>query len=189
LHCQLYKTKAMQTQTKRILTFLHILSWILFVGVCIKTGALLFSFFVSRFINPVAALDLHLGLNLSDLMSYSIVHYTNLVILLIITWAIRAYILYLVIQLYRKTNLVHPFSSDVAVLIKRISYVSLALGAFILMGKLYSNWLAGHGVALNNLHEYLEGAAECFLMGGIIYFIAQVFNKGIEIQTENELTV
>jgi len=44
LHCQLYKTKAMQTQTKRILTFLHILSWILFVGVCIKTGALFFSF-------------------------------------------------------------------------------------------------------------------------------------------------
>jgi len=37
--------------------------------------------------------------------------------------------------------------------------------------------------------EYMGGAFEYFLLGIIIYAISKVFNRGLEIQSENELTV
>jgi len=38
-------------------------------------------------------------------------------------------------------------------------------------------------------HLRLGGADVWLFMGGILFFIAQIFKRGIEIQTENELTV
>jgi hypothetical protein len=44
-------------------------------------------------------------------------------------------------------------------------------------------------VSFPDLQAYLGGGAEFLLLGGIIFMIAEVFKRGIEIQTENELTV
>jgi hypothetical protein len=44
-------------------------------------------------------------------------------------------------------------------------------------------------VSFPDLQAYVGGAAEFLLLGGIIFMIAEVFKRGIEIQTENELTV
>jgi hypothetical protein len=39
------------------------------------------------------------------------------------------------------------------------------------------------------LQSYLSGAFEYFLLSVLIFAIAQVFKRGVEIQAENELTV
>jgi hypothetical protein len=45
------------------------------------------------------------------------------------------------------------------------------------------------GVELRGLHRYLGGTGEFLFLAGIVFVIAQIFKRGIEIQTENELTV
>ena len=179
----------MKTKTKQILKTIHVVSWILFLGVCIKTGAILFSFLVSLFKNPIAAENLHMGLNLSDLLRYDTQHYSILVLLIVSLSALKAFLLYQVIKIFLKINFVNPFSPEVSLLISRISFVAIGIGILTLVGNGYCDWLVKRGVAFPNLQDYLGGAEEFLLLGGIIFMIAQVFKRGIEIQSENELTV
>src|ERR1041385_5970576 len=115
-----------KTKAKRILTVLHVLAWIVFFGLCVKTGAILISFFISLAANAEAAKNLHLGLNLYDLKRFSLWHYSTMVLFVASLTALQAYMFYQVIRIFLKINLVLPFSTDVATLITRISYIALA---------------------------------------------------------------
>ena len=175
--------------TKQILLSMHIIIWIVFVGTCIKTGALIYSFFVSLFINTVGAKDLHLGLNLSELYNYNTSHYISVVTYLIFISGLKAYICYLLIKIFLKLDLVKPFSKYVSSLISKISYVAIGIGALALIASRYSQWLINRGILMPDLKDYAGSAAEFLFFGAIIFIISLFFKRGIEIQTENELTV
>ncbi|MFT3911662.1 MAG: DUF2975 domain-containing protein [Ferruginibacter sp.] len=179
----------MKSKTKTILAIMHVLFWIIFIGCCIKTGSILYSFFVSLFINPVAAKNLYMELNLSDLKAYSITHYSIMLSLVIVLWAMKAYMFYQVIKIFLEINLVHPFSKSVATLISKISYIALIIGVLSLALTSYSATLTNEGVSLNMLTQHINGGAWFMFFAGIIYIISLVFKRGIEIQSENELTV
>jgi hypothetical protein len=194
----------METATKQVwkaanntawMITMRITVWILFIGLCIQAGTLLYSFFVSLVINPEGAKNLDLGLNLSALYAGSIGYYSMMVLLLICLSGLKAYIFYMVIQIFKKINFVHPFSPEIARLIKVIGYVALGTGVLNLAANSYSEWLIENGFAkytleqFTSLYKFLGGGAEFILLGGIIFIISQVFNRGIEIQAENELTV
>lgn len=179
----------MKSRTKQILATLHILCWIIFIGLCIKTGAILYSAFVSIAINPGAAKNIYLGLDLAELYNFGIPNYIALVSLVIVTTALKAYIFYVAIRIFLKINYSHPFSQPVAALITKISYVALSIGILILAGNGYADWLTKNEVSFPPLNGHLGGGGEFIFFAGVIFFIAQVFKKGIEIQTENELTV
>jgi hypothetical protein len=178
----------MKKKTHELLLIMQVLTWIIYIGLCIKTGALLISFFVGEFINPEAANNLHLGLNLFNLRQFSTTHYFIMVLLVIALWALKAGMFYLVIKIFSKLNLIQPFSNQVATLIRRISYVALSIGIVAVIATEYSKWLVKQGISINALPEYVSGA-EFLFFAGIIFIIALVFKKGIEIQTENELTI
>ena len=102
-----YKSQDMistQKRTQLILQVMNVLFWIVFIGLCIKTGALLISFSVSMFINPVAAKDLYMGLNLSALKQYDLYQYFFLAAAFIIITGLKAYIAYLVIKISLKAS-------------------------------------------------------------------------------------
>ena len=179
----------MKTKTKQILSVINIIAWIIFIGLCIETGAILYSFFVSRAINPVAAKNLFDGLDLSVLYNFNIKYYDAVVLTIIIISAIKAYLLYLITRIFLKINFVHPFSEEVSLLISRISYVAISCGIITITANTYCKWLVKRGVVLPDLQNFLGGTEELLLLGGIIFMIAQVFKQGIEIQSENELTV
>jgi len=179
----------METKTKKILSVMHVVCWVLFVGVCLKTGALVFSFVISLTGSTSAAHNLYRGLDLSALYANQLPHYVTLVCLVIAIWGLQAFLVYLVLRIFAKINFMHPFSADIAELVSRISYVALIIGFSTLMVYHYSDWINAKLTHLPNLQAYLTGGAEFVLLGMIIFVIAQVFKRGIEIQTENELTV
>ena len=176
----------MKTQTETILTVMNVLTWIVFIGLCIETGALVVSFFVSLFVNPVAAQDLYLGLDLSSIRDYNQWHYICSVSLLIFFTGLKAYLAYLVIKIFLKFNLEHPFSPAVAKLINCIAQTALSAGLFAIIMGGYGDWLAKNDVLGIS---FGHGGTEFLFLAGIIFIIAQVFKKGIELQSENELTV
>jgi hypothetical protein len=65
-----------KTRTEQILTVMHILAWVAFIGFMIESVAILVSFGVSC-VNPEGAKNLYEGLNLYDLRHFNFWYYTQ----------------------------------------------------------------------------------------------------------------
>ena len=71
-----------------------------------------------------------------------------------------------------------------------IAYLALGIGFFSYWGAKLSAQLASQGVAMPDVQQLsLAGADVWLFMSVTLFVIAQIFKRGVEIQTENELTV
>lgn len=179
----------MKTNTKTILSVLEVLAWIAFIGLCIKTGSLLFTALMSLFWNPQAANDLYLGLDLSELYAHSQWKYISVLSLIVFLSGLKAWFFFLVTRIFSTFNLEHPFNESVSDILVKISSTALGIGVLTILANQYIKSLAKNGIELPSLHDYLGGAEEFLFMAGIIFIIAQVFKRGLELQSENELTI
>jgi hypothetical protein len=175
----------MRTNTSLILKTMNIVFWIVFIGLCIRTGAIAISFAVSLFVNSEGSKNLYLGLDLSDLYYFSLRHYVSVVSVVLSLSALKAYIAFLVVKIFMNFNFSNPFNTTVSSLISRISHFALGTGILAMIANGYANWLVKKGVAVPLSWE----SSEFLFLAGVIFIIAQVFKRGIEIQTENDLTV
>ena len=83
-----------------------------------------------------------------------------------------------------------PFNKEVGRFIFKVSYLALWIGLFSWWGVRYTHWFVKQGVKMPTIESLRLGGADVWLfMGVTLLVIAQIFKKGIEIQTENELTV
>jgi hypothetical protein len=169
-----------------VLMIIHVITWIVFVGLCIKAGALAISFFISLAINAAASQDLYLGLNLSRVAEYSTGHYIAVVSLLFYLTVTKAQIAYLVIKLLGKFDLESPFADGaLPEYFFKISHIALTAGVIAIIGKGYIKWLAKAGVPA----PVSLGGEEILFFAGVIYILAIVFKKGTALQNEADLTV
>ena len=179
----------MKPPTKQLLKFLHMMSWIIFIGICIKAGVFLSSAFLSLTFLPEASAGIYEGLDLSMLFKYNKNSYTTLLLLIIVVTFMKALMVYQLIKIFLKINFVKPFSEEVATFISRISYIALLVGLISVLSLAYCDWLRERSVIIPDLTNHLGGYKEFIFMGAIIFMIAQIIKRGIEIQTENDLTV
>ena len=83
-----------------------------------------------------------------------------------------------------------PFGSEMGRFIINLSYLAFGIGVFSWWGVKYSEWFVEQGVQMPDIHYLRLGGADVWLfMSVILFVIAQIFKRGIEIQSENELTV
>ena len=174
----------MKTKTQRVLAILHIMAWIIFVGLCIQTCGTLTSFVVSLY-KPGIVDKMYIKLHLSGLQQYDSNAYSAIVGFMIGISAAKAFIAYLTIKIFSTLNLADPFSAGVAGLVERISIVAFVAALFAIVAASYSDWLSKRGISI----PYDWAAGELLLLAGVIYVIAQVFKRGIELQSENDLTI
>jgi len=173
-------------KTNFIMKIMNIIFWIIFVGLCIQTGVLVVSFFMSIFANPEASEVLYLGVHFFDLNPIRLAHYIGVLSFLIVLTGMKAYIAYLAVKLFMKFDLKNPFSEKVSALISKIAHFALSIGIVALIANQYTERIVKKGAEMSQI----DWAAEEFLFfAGIIYILALVFKRGVEIQTENELTV
>ncbi len=165
------------------------LFWIAFVGLCIKTGTILFSFLIGLMGNQAVTESLYLELNLTELSKLGLFHYLNIGLTLVIVSGLKAYIAYLAVKISNKLNLKEPFSKTAYQLIAQISYFTLIIGILQVCALSYYEGLINEGFLLANLADYVNDGDEMIFSAGIIFIIAQVFKRGLEIQSENELTI
>ena len=178
--------------TKQMLKLLYILSWRIFVGVCIEAGAFIFNAFFTLLLNPVGAKHFWQEVDLSNLYYYDRGYFFVETLLMSIVAVMRACIFYLIIKNLspKKLNISQPFSGEIGHLIFQISYLSLLIGLCCVRGVKYAEWFVKQGVKMPDIQYLRLGGADVWLfMGVILFVIAQIFKRGIEIQTENELTV
>lgn len=180
----------MKTKTKQILDILKVVSWITFFGLCIQTGTIIFTFIYS-FFNPSVAQNLDSGLNLSNLYNTNIGMYSYIVSCLIVLSGLKSYIFFLVIKIFQKVDFKNPFKIKLSSLIERISYFAFAVWALSIISNNTTNELIKKGIEISGMHlqKYIGGSSEFFFLGLIVFVISQIFKRGIELQSENDLTI
>ncbi|GAA4364215.1 hypothetical protein GCM10023185_33520 [Hymenobacter saemangeumensis] len=162
---------------------MRVLFWVVFIGLCINTGALLLSTLVSLFTSSASRLPG--GLDLSALYQYDTRLYIPYVSLVIALSALKAYMAYLMIKIVTRFDLDRPFNTEVALLVTRIGHVALEAAVLALLITSYGKWVQHRGVEL----QPLDGTGEWLFLAGVIFTIAHVFRRGVEFQAENDLTV
>jgi Protein of unknown function (DUF2975) len=182
----------MKISTKQLLQVLYILSWIFFVGVCIEAGGSVFSAFYTLVINSYNARTFWVGNDLSALYEFDRGHFLVETSLISITGILKACMFYLLMKLLenKKFSINQPFNDTVRKFIVNISWLAFGIGLFTVAGVKYTVWLAKQGVPMPDTQNLRLGGADVWLfMAAILFVIAQIFKRGIEIQSENELTV
>ena len=182
----------MEITTKQILKILYVLSWIIFVGVCIEACGFIFNTFFTLVTNSVDAKHFWMGIDLSSLYRYDPGYFFVETLLMIIVAVMRSWIFYLIVKVLhdKKLNMAQPFNSEMGRFIFRLSYLSIATGLFSWWGVKYAGWFITKGVVMPDMQNLRLGGADVWLfMGVTLFVIAQIFKRGIEIQIENDLTI
>jgi hypothetical protein len=179
----------MTLNSNSILKVLKILTWAGFVGLCVKTGSLMISYWVSMFRNPIGAKNLFMGLDLSQLKSNSNTEYSILVLCIVLIIILKALIFFVLLRIFKNINLVSPFHKTIGKLILKMSLLSFAIGLLSKLTLKFANSYQSLGMNFQNLTEHI-GLGDTFLFfAGILFFISVLYKRGIELQTENDLTV
>ena len=170
-------------KTEKILKIMKFFSWLAFIGLMIKAGAILFTYLLS-INNAEVSKDLYEGMNLFEYREYSFIQYSFIIGYKILLFATEAYIAFLVIKLLQKLDIKQPFNLDVQQFMHQISK-----GIFYL-------WIIA---IVHNTHMQIIGkkydfemdlfSSDFVFLSVIIFIFAQIVKRGIEIQSENELTI
>src|SRR4051812_43170307 len=99
--------------TKHILKVLQILSWIIFIGLCIQAGGIIVNTFITLFINPAGVKNFWEGSDyLSGLYQFDHGYFITITSIAIIVAVLKAIMFYLIVKLFadKKLDMSQPFS-------------------------------------------------------------------------------
>ncbi len=178
--------------TQRLLNILLVIIWIIFIGLCIEAGGFLFNTLYAIFYKPIAAERFWNNISLSSLLQYDkgfFVVFTGIVCLVAI---LKALMFYLILRLLSKKKFIVelPFSTSMKNLIAGLAYICIGIAFFSNMAVKYNKWFKMNGVTMPDIQELKLSSADVWLfMAIILIVISQIIKRGIELQTENDLTI
>ena len=178
----------MSTKNDFVFKALYIMAWIIFVGLCIEAGGLLVNFFFSVF-NPSVVKNLYQKLDLSAMYSRSKWAFYGVYSFILVIAVLKAFLFYILIRLLGRLDLSKPFNYYVSRQIAQISYYTFFIGILSLIAIQVAKNLMHFGYDVTALNEFWADGRTFILMAAVIYVIAAIFNRGLEIQNENDLTV
>jgi len=155
---------------------------------CIEAGALIVNFVFSLF-KPEIVSHLYQKLDLSKMFQQSQGAFYSAYSFVLIVSILKAALFYIVIELLLKLDLSKPFNRFVSKKISQISYFTFSIGILSYIAREVTQKLSVNGYEIDSLSHFWVDSQAFILMAAIIYVIAQIFNRGIEIQNENDLTI
>lgn len=167
---------------------LYIVAWLIFVGLCVEAGGLIVNFFFSLY-KPEFIQNLYQKLDLTEMYNNSKLVFFGVYGFILTISILKACLFYTVIRLMHTMDLSRPFSIFVAKQISKISYYTLSIGLLSYIAKELVENLMHYGFVIDHLNEFWSDSQAFILMGAVIYIIATIFKKGVDIQNENDLTV
>jgi len=176
---------------RQTVNVLLVISWIIFVGLCVEAAGFLVNAYFA-IVNPAFISRLYRQVDLSDLLKYDQWHFFGITFIIGVTAIMKAWLFYLILKMLhnKDLNIAQPFSKKVQYFIFRISYFTFFIGVLSWYGVNYTSWLIEKGVKMPDSQFMRIGGADVWLfMAIVLYIIAQIFKRGIEIQSENDLTI
>lgn len=167
---------------------LLIVAWLIFVGLGIEAGGLIVNFFFSLY-KPEFIQNLYQKLDLTEVYRKSRMVFFGIYGFILVISILKAYLFYIVISLMHKMDLSRPFNTFVSKQITQISYFTLSIGLLSYIARQLTKNVMHRYLITDNVNQFWADSQAFILMGAVIYIIATIFKKGVEIQTENDLTV
>ncbi len=167
---------------------LQIVTWVIFIGLCIEAGAMIVNFVFSLF-KPEFVPNLYQKLDLSQMYNTARLAFFGMYGFILTISILKAFLFYVVMMLLHKFDLLQPFNSYVAGQIKKISYITLEIGILSIIAREISRSMVHYGFDFDTLNQFWEDGSAFILMAAVIYVIATIFSRGVELQNENDLTV
>ncbi len=167
---------------------LYVVAWIIFVGLSIEAGGLIVNFIFTIY-KPEFVHNLYQKLDLIQMYKESRASFFGIYSFILIISILKAHLFYIVIRLMHKMDLSKPFNIFVSTQISQISYYTLSIGLLSYIARQLVKNLMHHGFVPDNLNQFWADSQAFILMGAVVYIIATIFKKGVEIQNENDLTV
>lgn len=178
----------MSKKNNFVFIVLKIVAWVIFIGLCVEAGGLIVNFIFSLF-KPESVQNLYQKLDLSEMYNQSKWTYFSMYTFILVISILKAYLFYIVIILISKLDLSKPFNSFVSKQITKISYFTLSIGLLSFIARQTAKNLQHRGYEIDQLNQFWVDSQAFILMAAIVYVIATIFKKGIELQNENELTI
>lgn len=177
------------TKTNNLIFWgLYIVAWLIFIGLSIEAGGLIVNFIFSIF-RPQVIPNLYQKLDLSEIYKESRMIFLGIYSFILTISILKAVLFYIVIRLMHKMDLNKPFNTFVSKQILNISYYTIAIGLLSYIARQIVKNAMHHGFVTDGLDRFWADSQAFILMGAVIYIIATIFKKGVEIQNENDLTV
>lgn len=167
---------------------LHVIAWIIFVGLAIEASGLIVNFFFSLY-KPEVVQNLYQKLDLIPILKDNEWIFYLLYSFILSISLLKVFLFYILVMLMHKMDLQKPFNTFVATQFSRISYFTLSIGFLGYIAGQATKHLNHYGYATSHLDQFWSDSQAFILMGAVVYIIATIFKKGVEIQTENDLTV
>ncbi len=167
---------------------LYTIAWLIFIGLSIEAGALIVNFIFSLF-NPEFVQNLYQKLDLTEMYKGSKMAYYGIYGFILTISILKAVLFYIVIRLMHKMDLTKPFTTFVSNQILQISYYTISIGLFSHIARQITKSLMHQGFVTDNLDQFWADSQAFILMGAVIYIIAIIFKRGIQLQEEIDLTV
>jgi len=167
---------------------LHIVAWVIFIGLCIEAGGLIVNFMFSLF-KPEFVQNLYQKLDLTEMFKESKWTFFGIYSFILSISFLKAFLFYIVVRLMLKMDLTKPFNTFVSDQILRISYYTLAIGLFSFIARQIANKITYNGFVSDSLNQFWVDSQAFIVMGAVVYIIATIFKTGIDIQNENDLTL
>ncbi len=178
----------MKTKKNVVFIILNIITWIIFVGLSIEAGALIVNFVFSIF-KPEMVQNLYNKMDLSELYHQSWMVFYGMYGFVLFISILKCILFYIVIMLLLKLNLEKPFSTFVSAQITKMSYLTLSIGLISYIASEIAKKMQQTGYVIEPLNQFWVDSEAFILMAAIVYVIALIFKKGVELQSENELTI
>lgn len=173
----------MRSKTDRLLKIMHVVSWMVFVGLLIKAGTIFVNYIIG-FYNTEVTKNMFGGLDLSAYKEHSLFQYSLIVFYKIVLFTIEAYVALLIAKLLGGLDLKNPFNYTVQNLMNKISQSILILWFIAIIHNAHVQYLAGK-------YQFPEDlfSSDFIILAGVIFIFARIVKRGIEIQSENDLTI
>lgn len=172
------------SKTTFILKAMRVIAWIAFIGFLIQGFAILgLTLFTAN--TGKGAEDFYDHMDLSVLFDYSLLQFIGFNSFLVAAALLKAQVWFLVIKTLSGFNLAQPFTMTVIKKLEQMSYVLFSVWLVTVIANFQQNYL------LHRTGEFFgeKATGEFLFMAGLIFVISQIFKRGVEIQSENELTV
>ena len=104
---------------------------------------------------------------------------------MVVILVLEAMVAYVVARVLSKIKMANPFTIEVSKKLEKVSYLLLMTWVAAMFYNGHEQWLSKQ---IPGLQQNLI-STEFLFLAGVIFVFAQIFKKGVEIQTENELTV
>jgi hypothetical protein len=173
-----------KTRTEQVLRVMNVLAWVAFIGLMVQAGAILTSYGVS-YLYPNAAKHLYREWSFYPLQQFSFFHYTLSVFFTAGIMAAKAFMCFLVIKTLSRVKLETPFTLQVTAMLEQISYILVIVGLLAAFSDYHASWVLQE----TGVIEPKTDAFNHIFVAGLVFIIAQIFKRGIELQAENDLTV